>query len=120
MKTKNILAFGALIVLSGCVTSQIPNQKGSGTMEIVSATYGENCGAARGSATAHMAGVCNETDRCEYQVNYQVLRDPQKACAKEFEAEYRCSRGGVRHRVFLPGESTGQTVELTCSRFFGF
>ena len=42
MKTKNLLVFGALIVLSGCVTSQIPNQKGSGSMEIVSATYGEN------------------------------------------------------------------------------
>ena len=55
------------------------------------------CSAQRLSATANLAAVCNDTARCEYPINYKLLGDPQKGCATEYEAEYRGSRGGVRH-----------------------
>lgn len=102
----------------GCHTIAA-NEKGSGSMQIISATYGASCGAPKGNATDHLAKACDGTAKCEYRIDHQVLGDPRRGCAKNFEAEYRCSHFGGSRTASAPAEASGTVTTLTCPSFLG-
>jgi hypothetical protein len=72
------------------------------TAQIVEATYGGNCGVARGNATAHVAGACNGKPNCNYQISYQKLGDPAKKLRQDLhrllQVSSRCRLEGVPDR----------------------
>lgn len=119
MKSKNILLLVVSLGLSGCVGPVVANRKGSGRMEIVSATYGANCGAPKGNVTAHLANTCNSTAKCEYRIDVNSIGDPSRGCAKTYEAEYRCSPRGTSQIVSVPAEANTNLVTLDCPSLFG-
>lgn len=52
-------------------------------IQVLEATYGENCRVARGNVTKHIASVCNGKNSCTYTIDYTVIRDPAVSCAKD-------------------------------------
>jgi hypothetical protein len=108
----SVVASGSLtIALAACggQTSQGPG------IEIIEATYGGNCGAKAGNATAKLVGACGSRASCEYRVRVDELGDPAVGCAKDFVVVYRCQRNLEPKRVTLQGEAgLGSVATLTC------
>jgi hypothetical protein len=87
---------------------------GAAGIEVMQATYGSNCGAKWGNATADVANACNGMHNCDYQVDVRRLGDPAFGCAKQFVVEYRCS-GGESKRVTVAAEAgLGGLASLAC------
>ncbi len=84
-------------------------------IQIISATYGPNCGAAHDNARDAVAAACNGQKSCVYTVDYHVLGDPAPGCAKTFVAEWTCATGARQHRQELPSEAgLGSQLKLAC------
>lgn len=86
-------------------------------ISVVSATYGGNCGVAKGNVTRQLADSCNGQTFCAYTINYQALGgDPAVGCAKDYAAEYKCIGGPALSRtVSVKGEAgLGSSVTLSC------
>ena len=45
-------------------------------IEVLTAWYGQSCGAQHGNVTAHIKAVCDGRDSCDYRVNAEHLGDP--------------------------------------------
>jgi len=89
---------------------------GSG-IQVVAGTYGGNCRQPRGNKTAHLARACNGRGACRYTVDYRVIGDPARGCAKNCVAEWRCGGGSRVYRAKVaPEAGYKKTVELRCSR----
>jgi len=85
------------------------------SIKVDSATYGANCGAPNGNATAHVAGACNGQPTCDYIVDYTVIGDPSKGCAKEFQVSYHCRFDPAQRTVSVPAEAGFRKVaHLSC------
>jgi hypothetical protein len=85
------------------------------TIAVVTASYGENCGAKPGNSTGALAKACDGQPSCDYTVDYGVLGDPAPGCAKTYVAEWRCGEGDLVRRQVLPGEAgLGSRLSLRC------
>ena len=117
MKTRLIAMIFALFWLVSC-GSQTVNEKGKGNIRIVSGSYGLNCGAPRGNVTAHLANFCNDTAICEYPIDFKVIGDPTRGCAKDYQAEYRCGGIGISKSASVSPEASGKIIRLQCFGIF--
>ena len=99
-----------------------PKSAGAGErMQVVAATYGENCHAARGNATSFVALACDGKTTCAYAVNVATLGDPASGCVKDFVAEWTCGASPIVNRAksVLASPANGEAgygsiVTLTC------
>jgi len=118
MKMKKGFLLVAVLGMAGCEAVDLNQILGGlgGRINVVSATYGLNCGAPRGNATSQVAQVCSSaTSKCEYRVDVNALGDPRPGCAKAFEVDYRCA-GGANQTASAPAEAgLGSIVTLQCS-----
>jgi len=88
---------------------------GMAAVQVVSATYGANCGAARDNVKSTLVAACDGRSRCEYIVDYQVIGDPAPGCAKTFEAAWTCTAGGQQRTAKIPAEAGFKSrVVLSC------
>lgn len=85
-----------------------------GGIEVVSATWGENCKAPAGNSTAFVKAVCEGADACSYFVHRAFIPDPAIGCAKAFTVEWKCAGQAEPSRATLSEEAEGKTVELAC------
>lgn len=84
-------------------------------IDVISASYGQNCGASYGNVTAHLASACEGKAVCEYVVDVNVLGDPAYGCAKNYIAEWRCLEDGSRASVTVtPEAGNGKKAVLRC------
>lgn len=94
---------------------QISLPVAGGGIDIVSATYGANCGAPLGNVTQALAKSCAGRSSCGYRVDVSQLGDPVPRCGKDYRAEYRC---GSDPRIIvkaIAGEAGfGSFVVLDC------
>jgi len=118
MNMKKSLLFVALLGMAGCEGvnwNQVLGGFGVNRMQIVSATYGLNCGAPQGNATSQITKACSSaTTKCDYVIDVNALGDPKQGCAKTFEVQYQCS-GGATQTVSVPAEANTKTVTLQCT-----
>lgn len=85
-------------------------------VNVVSATYGGNCGAAAGNVTAQLAAACNGRSTCTYTIDYHVLGDPAPGCAKTYAAQWRCGTSATTYNATAAAEAGfGSTVTLVCN-----
>jgi hypothetical protein len=84
------------------------------SLNVTTATYGGNCGAASGNVTKALADACNGRDRCDFTVDYKILGDPKRGCQKDFVAEWRCPGGASRNAHVAPEAGFGSVVSLSC------
>jgi len=87
-----------------------------GSINVVSGSYGQNCGAPQGNVTAHLAEQCNGQKVCKYRIYHKVIGDPKPGCAKDYVASWRCGNGPVKTASAPPEAGTGSTVTLICPR----
>ena len=111
---------------STILTQEIPEEAGLGSkltiecgpgIRVISATYGGNCGAKQGNATASLASACNGKSACEYTVSVGVLGDPANGCSKSFVAEHECAPSTRKLSTEIKGEAgQGTVLSLTCGK----
>lgn len=82
-------------------------------ISIISATYGENCGATSGNQTDTLGRACNLRSTCDYRVNLQVIGDPAPTCAKNYVVRWACDGTEQNSETLLP-EASGKELNLTC------
>ncbi|HUP24571.1 MAG TPA: hypothetical protein VNB06_16715 [Thermoanaerobaculia bacterium] len=82
---------------------------------VVEATYGGNCGADRGNATASMGGACDGRTGCVFRVDVAELGDPVQGCKKDFRFAWECGQeGGLRKGSVAPEAGFGRIALLRC------
>lgn len=86
------------------------------TIKAVIGTYGNNCGAKPGNATAQVARACDGQTLCEYKIDPAALEDPAPDCAKNFTVEWKCGTGATVYAVSMPADAVrGEPLRLACS-----
>lgn len=86
------------------------------TIKVVAGTYGNNCGARPGNATAQVARACDGQVLCEYKIDSAALEDTAPNCAKNFMAEWKCGSAEAIYAVSVPaGAGRNESLRLACS-----
>jgi hypothetical protein len=84
-------------------------------ISVVEATYGANCGAAGGNATALVKSDCDGRHTCGFPVELAKTGDPAPGCAKDFKVQWTCGRDGRAHEASIAAEAGfGGLAVLTC------
>jgi hypothetical protein len=108
------------LVAPGCMVAVTPGPVSPpppppAIVQIVSGTYGGNCGQPRGNVTPHLAQTCNGQPACAYRVDYQVIGDPAVGCGKDYVAEWSCTGSPQVYRASAPPEAGyGAVVQIGC------
>jgi hypothetical protein len=103
--------------LEGCQASHQNLERANQSIQVVSGTYGANCGQGESNKTEHLAAACNGKPQCSYEINYRVIGDPAPGCAKNYIAKWRCgSDPRVRSAEVRPEAGRGSTVVLSCGQ----
>jgi hypothetical protein len=109
-----IVAF--VIVAGYYVVLPLFESRDNPKIKVEAATYGANCKAPRGNATADLQKKCQGRAACSYTVNVAELGDPAPNCAKDYAAEYTCVGSTQVQKVSAPPEAgLGAVVQLNCS-----
>jgi rubredoxin len=86
-----------------------------GTINVVSASFGANCGAPKDNALQYVRSACSGKQQCVYAFDGRELGNPAETCWKEFQVEWKCSQAGpIESRVEPPEPAQGAPVSLTC------
>lgn len=100
-------------VANNCCVSAIERTATVATISVIAATYGGNCGTARGNVTGHIANACNGKAACNYAVDHRVIGDPKYGCRKDYVVQYSC--GGQQRQASAGAEAGyGSVVTLSC------
>jgi hypothetical protein len=84
-------------------------------IQVVAATWGQNCHAPYGNVTSYLQAACDYKSTCDYPVTHDTVPDPAVGCGKTYVAEWRCDGDSTVHRATLPrGADWGHIVRLTC------
>jgi hypothetical protein len=84
-------------------------------VNVLSATYGQSCGATHGNVTLHVKTRCDGKANCPYLVDAAQIGDAAPNCAKNFLVLYACQgQGNVRLAQVL-AEANGKVVTLACT-----
>ena len=88
-----------------------------GGIRVEFATYGGNCGVAKGNVTPHIARQCNGKSKCRYTVNHKIIGDPAYGCAKTYTVRYRCGNNPQVFEKSLAAEAGwgDKAVLLECA-----
>lgn len=85
-------------------------------IKVVSGTYGRNCNAKAGNATAQLAKTCNGQGSCDFVIDPATLEDPAPTCSKDFAAEWRCGDGNAVYSAALSALSgKNDKLRLSCA-----
>lgn len=91
-----------------------------GTIDVVSATFGENCGVPHDNAVQWVRSACVGLKRCNFEFNWFLIGFPAPLCAKDFRIEWKCSARGPTQRTVIPpdardmGPPQGLLIPLIC------
>ena len=85
-------------------------------IKVVSGTFGRNCSAKAGNATAPLSKACDGHGSCDFTIDTAVLEDPAPGCNKDFAAEWKC---GDNNAVYSASLSTlagkNDRLHLSCA-----
>jgi hypothetical protein len=84
------------------------------TIQIVSGTYGQNCGAPHGNVTHDVALQCDGRTTCEYVPHGTRKRRLAAACSSGFVAEWRCDGADFHTAALSPEARSDDTLVLSC------
>jgi hypothetical protein len=87
----------------------------SGIVNIVSATYGGNCGAGFDNVLSDVSNFCDGWGHCKYIISERTIGDPARGCDKDFKATYSCSNNPTFDiGVQAQKEANGRYVSFDC------
>lgn len=104
---QNVVAVAPVISAANAATT---------TIKVVSGTYGRNCNAKAGNATAPLSTTCDGKSSCDFTIDTTALEDPAPNCSKDFSAEWKCSDGNAVYSAAL-SSLTGKndSLRLNCA-----
>ncbi|NML34586.1 hypothetical protein [Paraburkholderia antibiotica] len=109
---------GAVVRGLLCVSGMLALSGHAGADEhaitIVSGTYGENCGAARGNLTGDIARHCNGRQTCDYSMPARQQGSTTAACPGDFLAQWHCDGTDGHSAALSAGARPGDTLVLSC------
>jgi hypothetical protein len=82
-------------------------------IQVMWATYGQNCGVPQGNVTHYLARMCNGQPSCSFPVNHEAIGDPAFGCKKDFIVTYTC--GGNILQSYASREASYGSVYLSCT-----
>ncbi|WP_240975764.1 hypothetical protein [Paraburkholderia aromaticivorans] len=83
-------------------------------IKVVSGTYGKNCGASRGNATAELARQCDGLQTCRYVLREAPVGTPSVRCRTDFRAEWFCTDTEFHTAALSANAEPGSTLVLSC------
>lgn len=83
-------------------------------IKVVSGSYGKNCGASRGDATAELARQCNGLQTCRYVLREAPAGSPSVRCRTDFRAEWLCTDTEFHTATLSANAEPGSTLVLSC------
>ena len=84
-------------------------------INVISGTYGGNCGVPTGNKTAYLATACNNLQSCAYSINYGIIGDPAPGCAKNYVAVWQCGNNPATYQTSAGAEAGyGSVIQLNC------
>jgi hypothetical protein len=110
------VVFGAVTINTAAYAEAPQAKKSQGPqIQLIEATYGPNCGARAGNATASMKKVCDaKRGACPYIVDVANLGDPAVGCGKNFVAKWRCGTDTATNERTLPTGANRRTITIEC------
>ncbi|OIR01907.1 hypothetical protein GALL_159940 [mine drainage metagenome] len=93
------------------VPASAPANVETTTIKVLSGTYGRNCNAKAGNATAPLSKACDGRGSCDFSIDTSVLEDPAPNCSKDFAAEWKCGSGNAVYSAAL-SSLTGKNDKL--------
>lgn len=105
------LTFPLLLALA----SALPSIAQAQGVTVLTAWYGQSCGAAHGNVTAHVKSRCDGKAPCSYPVDAATLGDAAPGCAKNLVVLYACPGQTAVRLAQLPAEAHGKTLTLACT-----
>lgn len=109
MKARQIRILALACLLSGVSAAQAQE------VNVLTAWYGQSCGAAHGNVTAHVKSRCDGKRQCDYGVDVVALGDAAPNCSKNFVVLYSCKGQAAVRLAQLPAESHGRNLVLSCA-----
>jgi hypothetical protein len=113
--------FLAILTIAGfwgwanSLTSIAVAEPAEGTISVVSASFGTNCGASKDNALQYVRSACTGKRQCTYSFDWREIGNPARTCAKQFQVEWTCSRSGSILSLRLPPDPLqGTPVSLDC------
>jgi TonB family protein len=91
-----------------------PASTGGDVIQVLSGTYGQNCGQPKGNQTQNLAEACNGKLECSYRIYGVIIGDPAPACDKDYRAEYQCGGGPLFAFAGAPA-GMGEPIVLSCA-----
>lgn len=86
------------------------------TIKVISGTYGRNCNAKTGNATAPLSRACDGRGSCDFTIDTTALDDPAPNCSKDFAAEWKCGSGNTVYSAALSGlAGKADKLHLNCA-----
>ncbi|MGE5758574.1 MAG: hypothetical protein ACM3W8_06885, partial [Sideroxydans sp.] len=86
------------------------------SIKVVSGTYGRNCSAKAGNATALLSKACDGKNSCDFTIDTTALEDPAPNCSKDFAAEWKCGNGNAVYSAALSSlTGKGDKLRLNCA-----
>lgn len=86
-------------------------------IKVVSGTYGRNCSAKPGNATATLARACDGRNSCDFAVDPDAIDGEVPGCNnKDFAAEWKCGSSNSVYSASLPAEALkNEKLHLACA-----
>ncbi len=86
-----------------------------GTIDVVSATFGGNCGAGKNNSLQWVRSACSGKKHCDYSFDWRLLGNPSQRCDKHFVVEWKCAPDGpIFNRSMLKDPPQGTLFTLAC------
>jgi hypothetical protein len=85
-------------------------------VNVLTAWYGQSCGAAHGNVTSHVKSRCDGKSACQYVVDAGILGDPAPRCTKNLIVMFSCGNQADVRLAQLPAEANGKTLALACGQ----
>jgi len=98
------------------ISASAPPAAEAVAIKVASGTYGRNCNAKPGNATAQIAKACDGQSSCDFTIDTTQLEDPSPNCSKDFAAEWKCGNNNAVYSAAL-SSLTGKNdkLRLSCS-----
>jgi hypothetical protein len=114
-----VVAIPLLMIVNAAAIRAYDPYAATENINILSATYGGNCGAPKGNASARLRRACNGQVTCGYPVAYSVLGDTAPGCGKSFAVEYSCLPQTAVRQVEIGSkdqDASGSIVTMSCAK----
>jgi hypothetical protein len=86
------------------------------TIKVISGTYGHNCNAKAGNATAPLAKACDDHTACDFAADALAMEELVPSCSRDFSAEWKCGIGGTVYSATLPATAgKNEKLHLVCA-----